>query len=364
MFTALIPQRLRVGMLHCGLRLSALIACVSCHFMNKLAFPILAALADGKFHSGEALAHRFGVTRATVHNAMQSVTTLGITVFSVRGRGYRLPKPVTLLDVDAVMQACGEYASWFHVQLLAQVDSTNRYLMQESARGVAHGTCVAAHLQTAGRGRRGRTWLSQLGGSLTFSLLWRFQCGAAGLSGLSLVVGLALVRTLHAMGLTTVQLKWPNDLLVLHQGQWHKLGGILIELQGDMEGPSAAVIGIGLNLDIASELTAQIDQPVLGLNALSAQPINPNVLLGTCLSQLALHLSQFAESGFTHFQAAWTRYHAFHQQPVNLLLANGQTVPGQVLGVAEEGSLLVETAHGQQRFNAGEISVRSAPCDY
>jgi BirA family transcriptional regulator, biotin operon repressor / biotin---[acetyl-CoA-carboxylase] ligase len=328
--------------------------------MNKLAFPILAVLADGKFHSGEMLAQRFGVTRATVYNAIQSVEALGITVFSVRGRGYRLPKAMTLLDVDAIVQACGEYAPWFHVQVLAQVDSTNRYLMQESARGMAHGTCVAAHIQTAGRGRRGRTWVSQLGGSVTFSLLWRFQCGAAGLSGLSLVVGLALVRALHTLGLTEVQLKWPNDLLVQHQGKWHKLGGILIELQGDMEGPSAAVIGIGLNLEIAPEIKLSIDQPVLGLNVLSAQALDPNLLLGRCLSQLAIHLNQFAEQGFAYFQREWTSYHAFHQQPVNLLLANGQTVPGQVLGVAEEGSLLVETATGQQRFNAGEISVRSA----
>lgn len=328
--------------------------------MNKLAFPILAVLADGKFHSGEALAQRFGVTRATVYNAIQSVETLGITVFSVRGRGYRLPKAVTLLDVDAIVQACGEYAPWFHVQVLAQVDSTNRYLMQESARGMAHGTCVAAHIQTAGRGRRGRTWLSQLGGSLTFSLLWRFQCGAAGLSGLSLVVGLALVRALHSLGLAEVQLKWPNDLLVQQHGQWHKLGGILIELQGDMEGPSAAVIGIGLNLEIATEMRQSIDQPVLGLNDLAAQALDPNLLLGRCLSQLAIHLNQFSEQGFAYFQGAWTAVHAFHQQPVNLLLANGQTIPGQVLGVAEEGSLLVETATGQQRFNAGEISVRSA----
>ena len=328
--------------------------------MNKLAFPILAVLADGKFHSGEALAQRFGVTRATVYNAIQSVEVLGITVFSVRGRGYRLPKPVTLLDAEEIVHACGEYAPWFHIQVLAQVDSTNRYLMQESARGVAHGTCVAAQIQTAGRGRRGRTWLSQLGGSLTFSLLWRFQCGAAGLSGLSLVVGLALVRALHGLGLTDVQLKWPNDLLVKHQGQWHKLGGILIELQGDMEGPSAAVIGIGLNLEIDTDIRQQIEQPVMGLNTLFGQSLDPNVLLGRCLSQLAIHLNQFAEHGFAYFQAEWTNYHAFHQQVVNLLLANGQVVPGQVLGVAEEGSLLVETAAGQQRFNAGEISVRSA----
>lgn len=328
--------------------------------MSKLAFPILAVLADGKFHSGEALAQRFGVTRATIYNAIQAAQALGITIFSVRGRGYRLPNPVTLLDAPAILEACGEYASWFHLQVLTQVDSTNRYLMQESARGVAHGTCVVAQIQTAGRGRRGRSWLSQLGGSLTFSLLWRFQCGAAGLSGLSLVIGLALVRALHEAGYPDVQLKWPNDLLVRHEGQWHKLGGILIELQGDMEGPSAAVIGIGLNLEIEPALRAHIEQPVMGLNQLSGPAVNPNVLLGKCLASLVLHLNQFTETGFPSFQAAWTAQHAFHQQAVNLLMANGQVIPGHVIGVAEEGSLLVETAQGEQRFHAGEISLRGA----
>lgn len=328
--------------------------------MNKLAFPILAVLADGKFHSGEALAQQFGVTRATIYNAIQAAQTLGITVFSVHGRGYRLPQAVTLLDPDAILAACGEYAAWFHLQVLAQVDSTNRYLMQESARGVAHATCVVAQVQTAGRGRRGRSWLSQLGGSLTFSLLWRFQTGAAGLSGLSLVVGLALVSALHKLGLTQVKLKWPNDLIVLHEGAWHKLGGILIELQGDMEGPSAAVIGVGLNLEIAQAMRQHIEQPVMGLNQLAGQSLNPNQLLGLSLVAMAEYLNAFAEHGFSHFQQDWTKVHAFHLQTVDLHLANGQVLAGRVLDVAEEGSLLVETANGVQRFHAGEISVRSA----
>lgn len=328
--------------------------------MNKLAFPILAVLADGKFHSGEALAQRFGVTRATVFNAIQAAQALGITIFSVRGRGYRLPQAVTMLDQTAILAASGEYAPWFHLQVLAQVDSTNRYLMQESGRGLAHATCVAAQVQTAGRGRRGRQWLSQLGGSVTFSLLWRFQCGAAGLSGLSLVVGLALVRTLHGLGLPQVRLKWPNDLIVEVAGRWHKLGGILIELQGDMEGPSAAVIGIGLNLDVAQGMQQQIEQPALGLNQLLGAPLDPNLLLGRSLASLAEVLTRFADLGFDAFRLEWAQYHAFDQQLVDLHLASGQVLPARVVEVAEDGSLVVDTAHGRQRFNAGEISVRGA----
>ena len=134
----------------------------------------------------------------------------------------------------------------------------------------------------------------------------------------------------------------------------------MIELQGDMEGPSAAVIGIGLNLEIDAEARRQIDQAVLGINQLAGQPLNPNLVLGHCLAALAEHLVIFAEQGFACFQPQWAAYHAFHQHTVDLHLVNGQVLPGKVVDIAEEGSLLVETATGLQRFNAGEISVRSA----
>lgn len=328
--------------------------------MNKLAFPILAQLADGKFHSGETLAQQFGVTRATIFNAIREAQAMGVTVFSVQGKGYRLPQPVILLTPAAILRAMGAQATQIQLLLLAQVDSTNRYLMQESGRGAQHGSCVVAMIQTAGRGRRGRQWVSQLGGSLTFSLLWRFQSGAAALSGLSLVVGLALLNALHGLGFHMVKLKWPNDLLVAVNGVWHKLGGILIELQGDMEGPSAAVIGVGLNLAIDAARAQQIDQACIGLNQLQSPVIDPNWVLGRCLQQLAIDLPRFAELGFSAFKDDWLKQHAFHQQPVHLHMSAGAVVPGVVVDVANDGSLIVDTDHGLQTFHAGEISVRGA----
>lgn len=230
--------------------------------LKSLTFPILQHLSDGHFHSGEALARQFNVTRATIWKAIQEAETLGIEIFSVRGRGYKLPQAITLLNATTVKQAIGEQRDLFDVQIHPQLDSTNSYLMQQAAKGVAQATCVVAELQTKGRGRRGRTWQAGLGASLTFSLLWRFQCGAAGLSGLSLAVGVALIRALRELGLAKAQLKWPNDVLVNQDQQYYKLAGILIELQGDMEGPSAAIIGIGINLNLPAQLRQQIDQPV------------------------------------------------------------------------------------------------------
>ena len=325
--------------------------------MSNLTFPILNLLADGQFHSGEALAQRFKVTRATIWNALKHAESLGVEVFSVRGRGYKLPQAIELLDKNLVLAAIGAQREWFNVQLLDEVVSTNTYLMQQ--KDAAHATCVAAHVQTHGKGRRGRTWVSHLGASLTFSLLWRFSCGAAGLSGLSLAVGVALIRAFNSLGVNNVQLKWPNDVLVTNKNTPKKLAGILIELQGDLEGPSAAVIGVGVNLNLPKNVLESIDQPATDLISVSEKSINQSELLGVILMHLADILSAFENQGFIGLRDEWLRYHAYQNKPVRMLLPNGTDVQGVVKSVADDGILLVETALGLQRFSAGEISLRN-----
>jgi BirA family transcriptional regulator, biotin operon repressor / biotin---[acetyl-CoA-carboxylase] ligase len=322
------------------------------NLMSQFTFPILNLLADGQFHSGEALAQRFKVTRATIWNAIQHAESLGVEIFSVRGRGYKLPQAIELLDKNTVLGAIGEQRAWFNLQILDEVASTNTYLMQQ--KSAAHATCVATHIQTHGKGRRGRAWVSQLGASLTFSLLWRFQCGAAALSGLSLAVGVALIRAFNDLGVNNVQLKWPNDVLVDSK----KLAGILIELQGDLEGPSAAVIGVGINLNLPKNVLQSIDQPAIDLANTTANKIDQSVLLGTILKHLADILSTFESRGFIGLQAEWVGYHAYQNKPVKMLLPNGTEVIGTVKNVADDGILLVETPLGLQRFSAGEISLR------
>lgn len=324
--------------------------------MNTLTFPILRLLTDGKFHSGETIASHFNVSRATVWNAVQHAESLGIEIFSVRGRGYKLPRALTLLDEQAILAAIGKPRAWFKLEVHDHLESTNSYLMKKINSGQAHATCVAANLQTKGRCRRGRSWQAGLGASLTFSLLWRFQCGASALSGLSLAVGVALIRTLHGFGITQAQLKWPNDVLIGHE----KLAGILIELQGDMEGPSAAVIGVGINLNLPDSVKQQIDQPATDLASITAQAINPNELLGILLKNLAEVLTSFEQQGFTAVRNEWSQHHAYAHMPVKMLHPDGRTTLGTVIDVAEDGVLLVQTALGEQRFSSGEISLRAA----
>ena len=172
-------------------------------------------------------------------------------------------------------------------------------------------------------------------------------------------MGVALIRAFNALGVDNVQLKWPNDVLVLEENkQSKKLAGILIELQGDLEGPSAAVIGIGVNLNLPKNVLQSIDQPAIDLANVSAKSINQSLLLGTILKHLADILSTFESRGFIGLQAEWLGYHAYQNKPVKMLLPNDTEVIGVVKDVADDGILLVETALGLQRFSAGEISLR------
>jgi BirA family biotin operon repressor/biotin-[acetyl-CoA-carboxylase] ligase len=321
--------------------------------MNALTFPILKLLADGKFHSGEDIARHFNVSRTSVWNALQHAEQLGVEIFSVQGRGYKLPQPVNLLDEQSILSTLGEQRLPLQLEVHDHLPSTNSYLMQ-NLNAARHATCVAANLQTVGRGRRGRTWHAGLGASLTFSLLWRFQCGASALSGLSLAVGVALMRSLHEFGISGSQLKWPNDVLINRE----KLAGILIELQGDMEGPSTAVIGMGINLNFPDKQKQQIDQPVTDLASAAYHTINPTHLLASLLKHLTNVLAAFEQGGFAVLRDEWTQHHAYHEQDVRMLMPDGREIHGVVQGITEDGSLLVTTAEGVQRFISGEISLR------
>lgn len=325
---------------------------------NALTFPILKLLSDGKFHSGEAIAQHFKVSRTSIWNALQHAEQLGVEVFSVRGRGYKLPQALVLLDEQTILNALGVPLTKFKLEVHDHLPSTNSYLMQNLSTQT-HATCIAASLQTQGRGRRGRQWQAGLGASLTFSLLWRFQCGAAALSGLSLAIGVALIRALHQLGICSAQLKWPNDVLVLDdKKQGKKLAGILIELQGDMEGPSTAVIGIGINLKLPESLKQQIDQPATDLASISNQAINPNALLALLLKHLTEVITAFEQHGFERLRDEWAQHHAYQNQAVRMLMPDGSETHGVVRGLTEDGSLLVETEKGLQRFISGEISLR------
>lgn len=315
---------------------------------------LLSFLADGKFHSGEELASRLGVSRASIFNSLADVAGYGVVLQRIRGRGYRLSHPWQCLERDEVLNWLGDEGVQFNIEILPQADSSNTLLLKRAivdAVGTAGGNVLAVEFQTAGRGRLGRTWCTGIGSSLTFSLLWRFNCGLNALSGLSLAVGVAIARVLEGLGARGVGLKWPNDILT-PQG---KLGGVLIEAQGDMFGPSAVVIGIGINCFLPDNLAGRIDQPACALDEICQKMPTRNRLLAALLHELAGVLRQFADSGFSAFITEWEHHHAYQNRQIQLRIADGSIISGIARGVSSGGELRVETAQGMRQMNSGEV---------
>jgi BirA family transcriptional regulator, biotin operon repressor / biotin---[acetyl-CoA-carboxylase] ligase len=324
---------------------------------KPLAFTLLRLLADGEFHSGEVLARQLGMSRASVNNALRGMDACGLTLYSVRGRGYRLASPLQWLDAGRINSHLGKLRKNFHIEVLDSAPSSNILLLQRAAQGAENGSVLAVEWQSGGRGRRGRAWHSGLGSALTFSLLWRFDCGLSALSGLSLAVGVALIRALHKLGVSGVSLKWPNDIL----SEKGKLAGILIEAQGDMLGPSAVVVGIGLNLFLPQQVSCRIDQPATCLMDMLDEMPERNYLLAVLLRELHGVLCEFGAQGFAALRTEWERYHVFQNRQIQLLLPDGDGVMGIVRGVTDVGALELETKQGMRKFDAGEICLRGMP---
>lgn len=319
---------------------------------------LLKLLADGRFHSGEDIANNMHVSRAQVWKLVHRLEQeYGLDIYSVKGKGYKLAAALDLLDditlrshlLDEVEKNLAD------INLSLVLDSTNRYVLEHNDFKSSRSLLCATEMQTAGKGRRGRQWVSPFAQNLYFSLSWRFQLAPAQLSGLSLVVGILLCQALEKLGAKQTGLKWPNDLLV----NGKKLAGILLEMVGEQEGPSYTVIGIGLNLSMQASSAGSIDQPWVDLHSVLGAKQKPgkNQVLAEILNHLIPGLKTFERYGMGAFMHDWQQRDVFQDQPVNIVSAQ-QSWEGVYRGIEESGAMLLETDKGIQRLYGGEISLR------
>jgi BirA family biotin operon repressor/biotin-[acetyl-CoA-carboxylase] ligase len=323
---------------------------------------LLQQLADGEFHSGEALGAGVGLSRAAVWKHIQVLQQDGIEVESVHGKGYRLGARIELLDGARIMARLPlPLRSSVRLEIFDDIESTNEYLMRAKDRAEPWlpRICLAER-QSAGRGRRGRIWQSPYATSLALSLAWRFETGAQALAGLSLAVGVCAAELLQGLQIPEVRLKWPNDLV----WRQYKLGGILIEIAGDAAGPCDAVIGIGLNTHNRDQAAMrQVDQPWMDLASIApcgaggARGISRNELAACLIESLCRRLPEFEAHGFAAFADAYAGYDALYTAEVTVINGN-QRLQGTADGVDNDGSLRLQTADGLQSIRAGEVSVR------
>ncbi|UTW05717.1 bifunctional biotin--[acetyl-CoA-carboxylase] ligase/biotin operon repressor BirA (plasmid) [Amphritea atlantica] len=316
--------------------------------------PLLAVLADGKFHSGQALGKVLGVSRSAIWKQIKSIEESGLEIYSVKGRGYRIPGGLDLLRRELIEEELKpEVADALKlIDLNLIIPSTNAKAM-DAVYCDGHGSLYLAEQQTSGRGRRGRSWTSPFASNLYFSLTWQFSNGAAALEGLSLAVGVALVRGLARMGIEGVEVKWPNDLL----WRGRKLAGVLLEMSGDAAGDCFVVIGVGINVKMPEAAAESIDQPWVDLQqALGVAP-SRNRLLAELINELVPVLQQFSEEGFAVFRDEWQAVNAHRNQVISLNLGSRQEL-GVCRGVDQTGALLLEVDGRLQPYHGGEVSVR------
>lgn len=317
---------------------------------------LLHVLADGGCHSDQGLAERQEVSRTAISKQVASLAGMGIEVERVRGQGYCIPGGLDLLNAGAICSALNKGAEAELAELLvfSTIDSTNAELQRRGAPVSGTTVCVAEQ-QTAGRGRRGKQWVSPFAGSIYLSLTRDFRGGAETFEGLSLAIGVVVCQVLEAQGVQGLALKWPNDVLL----GGRKLAGVLVEVTGDVSGPCTAVVGIGINVALPVPAQEEIDQPWTDLRTSQGEAPVRNVLMASLLNTLLPLLRDYDQQGFAAWRKAWLALDAYSDQAV-LIHQGSQRLAGTARGVDERGALRLETATGIQVLHGGEVSLRPA----
>ncbi len=324
----------------------------------------LTVLADGQFHSGQALAKAFSVTRAGVWKWMCQLREFGLTVDAVSGRGYRLRSALELLNVEAIRSHLPQALQheFYGIEIVPVIKSTNHYLSDKAQdrvwRTLFERTqkrfyiCLAEY-QTEGRGRRGRLWHSPFGSNLLLSMLCRFELPLNATQGMTLVLAVAGMRALRALGVCEAGIKWPNDFL----WQRRKLGGILTELHGEDSGPCYAVVGLGLNVNMAQCSLPDLDQAWVALDEILKKNQSRNHVAALFIREVSEALLQFEREGLAPFIPAWREYDLCCDQEVEVHFPS-TVLRGVVRGIDEQGCLILSSGGQDRRLVSGEISVR------
>ncbi len=324
---------------------------------------ILDILKDGNFHSGESLGEALGCSRTAVWKRLQKLEILGLDIESIKGTGYRVAGGFELLEAQLIKSQLTEMAAaeLADLEVFKSIDSTNKYAREKAEQAPASGSVVLAEQQSAGRGRRGKTWVSPFAANIYLSIVWDFEQGAQALEGLSLAVGVAVKRALNAQGVNGVQLKWPNDIYV--EGQ--KLGGILLEMIGDPAGQCSVIVGVGINVAMPETQGSDIDQEWTDIRSQlqkypdgENQRPSRNKLAASLISEIVMLLRDFQAQGFSMYRDEWQAADAFFGQEA-VISTPKQSITGIVKGVDQNGALRLQRENGKiETFIGGELSLR------
>ncbi len=314
---------------------------------------ILAFLADGgeDFTSGEALSDKLGLSRTAVWKHVESLRGKGYRIDALPARGYRLvdmPDRVSALELSPLLTT-HHVGQTIHFH--ESVPSTNVAAFQLAQDGAEHGEVVITEQQTAGKGRRGRTWVSPAGRNLYFSAILRPELPPQRASELTLVAAVALAEVLRESD-AEAHIKWPNDVQI----EGRKVAGILTELSAEPDRVHFVVLGMGVNLNAGpGDFPEELADTATSLFQATGQRINRALFTSALWGRLEEWLDLHHEVGFEPVRARWKELSCTLGQEVRV-----RTDRSELRGVAEDidqdGALLVRTAEGKvERVLAGDV---------
>ena len=314
---------------------------------------LIQQLASGELCSGEMLAQQAGMSRAAIARHIVALQQLGLDIYAIKGKGYRLAAPLQLLDINKIKQQ--QPVGMADILLQHVTDSTNTQLLRKLQDGLVlqKGAVIVAEAQTAGRGRRGNSWFSPFGSNLYYSMYWQLEQGIQAAMGLSLVIGIAVADVLEQQFQLPVKLKWPNDIYLADK----KLAGILVELAGQSHAHCDVVIGLGLNICMPAQASTHINQSWTDLQQHLPTTVDRNLLIAQLQAVLCQYLQQFEQQGFRAFVSAFNQRDQFAGKPV-CLSSGQQQIKGICVGVDAQGGIVLQQDGQLQSYYGGELSLR------
>jgi BirA family biotin operon repressor/biotin-[acetyl-CoA-carboxylase] ligase len=310
----------------------------------------LAILGNKQCYDGTSMGKQLGMTRAGVWKVIKKLTSQGINISSHKGKGYELLDTIELLDEKKIKAGLSPN---IYLELFETIDSTSDHLLRMNHRSSGLRVCLAEH-QSKARGRFARKWHAPLGQNVYFSLLYPFAKDLSALAGLSLVIGLSICNTINSLyELPELALvKWPNDIVYGDA----KLGGILVEVEAEAHGFCAAVIGIGLNVNMV-DACGEIDRKWTSIRKINNKDNDRNTLTVRLINDLLIYIRNFEQYGFEYFMEEWRSKDALLNKSIELKV--GQNIHrGQVKGVNTQGHLLLQVVPGRvESFSSGEATL-------
>jgi BirA family biotin operon repressor/biotin-[acetyl-CoA-carboxylase] ligase len=329
---------------------------------------LIESLSHENYLSGQILADRFAVTRATINNHVSRLQQLGVQIECVSGRGYRLQYPVHLHIASKIKASLDGslVRSLKELSCQHEIASTNQAMHSFELPAEGQFSVLTAERQTAGRGRRGRTWVAPYASNITMSLLWNFQGGMQNVGLLSPFLAVQIAQVLTEMGLSRVQVKWPNDIYC--DGQ--KLAGILIECSGEVNANCRMVVGLGLNV-FMSQRSSETSQQMIDQVWTDMITQYPEMTLGrdeiasACINALANALKRYENQDGRSYEAfsmdfcdTWHQWDWLANKAVRVE-SETSTIHGVAAGITHAGGLRLLMPEGEQEILMGEVSVRA-----